>query len=177
MKKIILLFSVAAIVCSCYTPQVTTNSTPKAKSYSYSEYQTISPTQSVYTVPVLADLDVAEERITYAERINKNITTLTDAEVEALASREKEVVIANAAKANNADVIVAPTINITTDANKNLVIVVNGYPATYKNFRNATEADRWIIENTDNATTTQTEPIEEKEENTNLLKNLFQKRN
>ena len=172
MKKIILFFSVAAIVCSCSTPQATTY--PKATSYSYSEYQTVSPTQSVYTVPVIADLDVAKERITYAERINKNITTLTDAEVEALASREKEVVIANAAKANNADVIVAPTINITTDANNNLVIVVNGYPATYKNFRNATEADRWIIENTDNATTKQTEPVEE---NTNLLKNLFQKRN
>ena len=172
MKKIILFFSVAAIVCSCSTPQATTY--PKATSYSYSEYQTVSPTQSVYTVPVIADLDVAKERITYAERINKNITTLTDAEVEALASREKEVVIANAAKANNADVIVAPTINITTDANKNLVIIVNGYPATYKNFRNATEADRWIIENTDNATTKQTEPVEE---NTNLLKNLFQKRN
>ena len=114
MKKIILFFSVAAIVCSCSTPQATTYSTPKATSYSYSEYQTISPSQSVYTVPVIADLDVAKERITYAERINKNITTLTDAEVEALASREKEVVIANAAKANNADVIVAPTINITT---------------------------------------------------------------
>jgi hypothetical protein len=175
MKKIILLFSVAAIVCSCYTPQVTTNSTPKAKSYSYSEYQTISPTQSVYTVPVLADLDVAEERITYAERINKNITTLTDAEVEALASREKEVVVANAAKANNADVIVAPIINITTDANKNLVIIVNGYPATYKNFRNATEADKWIIEKSENTTIIQTEPVEEKEENTNLFNNLFKK--
>ncbi|MEE1070594.1 MAG: hypothetical protein U0K81_09015 [Paludibacteraceae bacterium] len=175
MKKIILLFSVAAIVCSCYTPQVTTNSTPKAKSYSYSEYQTISPTQSVYTVPVIADLDVAEERITYAERINKNITTLTDAEVEALASREKEVVVANAAKANNADVIVAPIINITTDANKNLVIIVNGYPATYKNFRNATEADKWIIEKSENTTIIQTEPVEEKEENTNLFNNLFKK--
>ena len=139
MKKIILFCGLTALICSC--------STPKATTYSYSEYQTISPSQSVYTVPVIADLDVAKERITYAERINKNITTLTDAEVKALASREKEVVIANAAKANNADVIVAPTIN-TTDANKNLVIVVNGYPATYKNFRNATEADRWIIETT-----------------------------
>ena len=67
--------------------------------------------------------------------------------MEALASREKEVVVANAAKANNADVIVAPTINITTDVNKNLVIVVTGYPATYKNFRNVTDADKWIIDN------------------------------
>ena len=95
----------------------------------------------------MADLVVATERITYAERINKDITTLTDAEVEALASHEKDVVVANAAKANNADVIVAPIVNITTDVNKNLVIIVYGYPASYKNFRNATEADKWIIEN------------------------------
>lgn len=139
MKKIILFCGLTALICSC--------STPKATTYSYSEYKTVSPSQSVYTVPVIADLDVAQERITYAERINKDITTLTDAEVEALASREKEVVIANAAKANNADVIVAPIINITTDANKNLVIIVNGYPARYKNFRNMTETDKWIIEN------------------------------
>ena len=139
MKKIILFCGLTALICSC--------STPKATTYSYSEYKTVSPSQSVYTVPVIADLDVAQERITYAERINKDITTLTDAEVEALASREKEFVIANAAQANNADVIVAPIINITTDANKNLVIIVNGYPARYENFRNMTETDKWIIEN------------------------------
>jgi hypothetical protein len=139
MKKFIFFFGAAALICSC--------SAPKATSYSYSEYKTISPSQSVYTVPLVADLNVASERITYAERVNQNITKLTDAEVEALASREKEVVVANAAKANNADVIVAPTINITTDVNKNLVIVVTGYPATYKNFRNMTDADKWIIEN------------------------------
>lgn len=159
MKKILLFCGLTALICSC--------STPKATTYSYSEYQTVFPTQSVYTVPVIADLDVAKERITYAERINKNITTLTDAEVEALASREKEVVIANAAKANNADVIVAPTINITTDANKNLVIVVNGFPATYKNFRNATENDKWIIENTN----IEKEQLVDK--NTKSMKGLF----
>jgi hypothetical protein len=72
---------------------------------------------------------------------------LTDAEVEALASREKETVIANAVKANNADVLVAPVVNITTDANNNLVIVVTGYPAVYKNFRTATAADSIFMKN------------------------------
>ena len=128
-----------ARICSC--------SVPKATSYSYSEYKTISPTQSVYTAPIMADLVVAKERITYAERINQDITKLTDAEVDAMANREKETVIANALKANNADVLVAPMVNITTDVNKNLVIIVMGYPASYSNFRNATETDKWIIEN------------------------------
>ena len=74
MKKIIFFFGAAALICSC--------SAPKATSYSYSEYKTISPSQSVYTVPLVADLDVAKERITYAERVNQNITKLTDAEVD-----------------------------------------------------------------------------------------------
>lgn len=139
MKKTFLFFGFAALICSCSTSQ-------KATSYSYSEYRTISPSQSVYSAPLMADIVVAKERITYAERINQKITTMSDAEVDALAKREKETVIANALKAHNADVIVAPIVNITTDANNNLVIVICGYPATYKNFRNATENDKWIIE-------------------------------
>ena len=147
MKKI-LFFCLVAVVCSC--------SAPKATSYSYSEYKTMYPVPSVYAVPVMAELEVSSERITYAERINKNIKTLTDAEVENLASREKETVIANAAKTNNADVLVAPLVNITTDVNNNLVIIVTGYPAVYKNFRSATATDS-IFMNAKNA-----EPVEKK---------------
>ncbi len=147
MKKSILFLAVVALVCSC--------SVPKASTYSYSEYQTITPTPSVHAMPVMAELEVSSERITYAERINQNIKSLTDAEVEALASREKETVIANAVKANNADVLVAPVVNITTDANNNLVIIINGYPATYKNFRTATAADSIFIKNT--------QPVEKQE--------------
>lgn len=138
MKKAILFIGLATLICSC--------SAQKATSYSYSEYKTISPTQSVYTVPLVADLVVAKDKITYAERINKDITTMSDGEVAALAKQEKETVMANALKAHNADVFVAPMVNITTDVNNNLVIVISGYPATYKNFRSATEKDKWIIE-------------------------------
>jgi hypothetical protein len=133
MKKSFLFLGIVALVCSC--------SVPKATGYSYSEYQTITPTPSVHAIPVMAELEVSSVRITYAERIHQNIKSLTDAEVEALASREKETVIANAVKANNADVLVAPVVNITTDTNNNLVIMITGYPAIYKNFRAATAAD------------------------------------
>ncbi|MBR5327287.1 MAG: hypothetical protein IKV31_01995 [Paludibacteraceae bacterium] len=163
MKKSVLFFGVVALVCSC--------STPKATSYSYSEYKTISPTQSVmYTIPLLADLDVAKERITYGERINQNISTLTTAEVEALALREKETVIANALRANNADVLVAPNVSIETDANKNLVIVVTGYPAVYKNFRNITKEDEWVIDKVN------AEQSKEKEKNVKHIGELFKKK-
>ena len=162
MKKLFFLLGVMALICSC--------SAPKATSYSYSEYKTISPSQSVYTAPLMADLVVSKDRITYAERINKDITTMTDAEVDALATREKETVMANALKANNADVLVAPMINITTDVNKNLVIVIMGYPASYKNFRNATEADKWVIENA------KIEPAQPEKKSGNPVGDLFKKK-
>ena len=162
MKKVLLFLSFAAFICSC--------STPKATSYSYSEYKTISPSQSVYTAPLMADLDVSKERITYTERINQNIAKLTVAEVEALASREKETVMANALKAHNADVLVAPIVNITVDANKNLVFVINGYPATYKNFHSATEADKWIIEKSES------EQVSTKAETVNPIEDLSKKK-
>ena len=172
MKKSVLFLGVVALVCSC--------SIPKATSYSYSEYKTISPTQSViYTAPLLADLDVAKERITYGERINQNISTLTDTEVEALAVREKETVIANALKANNADVLVAPNVSIETDANKNLVIVVTGYPAVYKNFRSITEADEWVIDKTNALqanSEADAEQSREREKKANPLGELFKKK-
>lgn len=140
MKKSILFLGIVALVCSC--------SAPKATSYSYSEYKAVHPSPSVYAVPTMADLVVSGEKITYGERISKDITQLTDAEVEALASREKETVIANACRTNNADVIVAPNVSITTDASNNLVIVVTGYPAVYKNFRTATPTDTVFINST-----------------------------
>lgn len=135
--KSILIIAAAAMLVGC--------AAPKATGYSYSEYRTISPSQAVFTAPLMADLVVSETRITYGERIEKNITHMTDAEVQALVDKERENVIANAVKANNADVLVAPIINIQTDANKNLVIVVTGYPANYSNFRNADSTDLWIL--------------------------------
>ena len=55
-------------------------------------------------------------------------------------------VIYNAIAANKADVLVAPIVEIQTDANNYLVISVTGYPATYQNYRNATPDDKWILE-------------------------------
>lgn len=124
---------------------VTTTGTTKT-TYSYSEYRSVQASQTVATAPLIADLVVSEKRITYAERINTVITNMSSSEAKALADKEKETVIANAVKANKADVLVAPIIDIQTDTNGYLVIEVTGYPASYKNFRNATKDDMWIVE-------------------------------
>lgn len=138
MKKVLFFILAALTFVGC--------AAPKATSYSYAEYRTISPSQCVFTAPVYADLDVNPTRISYAERIEKDITKMTEAEVEKMVSSEKETVIANAVRANKADVLVAPIISVQTDVHHFVVIVVEGYPAVYKNFRSATEQDSWVLE-------------------------------
>lgn len=115
------------------------------QSYSYSEFRTTEPTQTVHAVPVIADLEMSQTRITYAERINIDVTTLKKDELQAIVETQKETVLLNAIKQHKADVIVAPLIDIQTDSNHNLIITVVGYPATYKNFRNATPDDAWFV--------------------------------
>ena len=134
-KKCIVGTFALLLLTSCATVQ----------SYSYSEYRTNEPTQGVHAVPVIADLEIAPTRITYAERININITSLTQAELQPIVDAQKETVLFNAIKQQNADIIVAPLIDIQTDSNNRLIITVVGYPATYKNFRNATKDDAWFI--------------------------------
>lgn len=139
MKTKLFLFALlAALLSSC--------AAKKATNYTAVEYRTIEPTQAVYTAPLIADLKVSETRISYAERINVKVNSKTDAEIQAIAEKEKQVVINNAVKSNNADVLVAPIVEIQTDANMYLVISVTGYPASYKNYRNATPEDSWILQ-------------------------------
>jgi hypothetical protein len=138
-SKLFLLGAIVAVILSSCAA-------PKAKNYSAVEYRTIEPTQSVFTAPLIADLKVSKEKISYAERINVKVNTKTDAEIHAIAEKEKQIVINNAVKSNNADVLVAPIVEIQTDANMYLVISVTAYPASYQNYRNATPEDKWILE-------------------------------
>lgn len=143
MKKIYLFLLVTALffITSCATTSSTTKTT-----YSKSQYRTVQTSQTVSTAPIIADLVVSEKKINYAERINTVIFGMSQAEAKALAEKESETVIANALKANKADVLVAPITDIQTDANGYLVIEVTGYPAVYKNFRNASKEEMWIVE-------------------------------
>ena len=145
MKQIFQIIGLGICSSMLLVGCVTTTGTTKT-TYSYSEYRSVQASQTVATAPLIADLVVSEKRITYAERINTAITNMSSSEAKALADKEKETVIANAVKANKADVLVAPIIDIQTDTNGYLVIEVTGYPASYKNFRNATKDDMWIVE-------------------------------
>lgn len=116
-----------------------------SKTYSYAEHRAVQPMQSVHAVPVVADLEVSQERITYSERLGVKVSSLSDKELHALLKEEKEIVQHNAMKAHKADVLVAPLVEVQTDANNQLVITITAFPATYKNYRSATAEDAWFI--------------------------------
>lgn len=159
--KFLLLGALAAVVLSsCKT----------STSYSYSEFKTSDPVVNVFSVPQIAELSVSDTKITYSERINKDIREMTPSAAESFAMREKETVLNNAIKANNADVLIAPNITVITDNQGRLVITVTGYPANYTGFRNATSEDEWILKNSESVN----DPLP-KSETKNSLFNLFNK--
>jgi hypothetical protein len=137
MKKI--------IIFSCLLAAVVLSSCSK-KTYSYAEARTVEPTQSVTVVPVVAELEVSAERITYAERLSVKVKSLSKLELQALVEKEKVQIISNAASAHDADLLVAPVVSVQTDVKSNLIISVTGYPAKYKNYRSATKEDKWFLE-------------------------------
>ena len=136
MKQILQIIGVG--ICSSMLLIGCASTKPTKTIYSFSEYRAVQTSQTVATAPLIADLVVSEKRVNYAERINTVISEMSASEAKALADKEKETVIANAVKANKADVLVAPIIDIQTDANGYLVIEVTGYPASYKKFGSKT---------------------------------------
>ena len=138
MKKIV-IFScllVAAVFSSC-----------SKKTYSYAETRIAEPTQNVNVVPVVAELEVSQERITYAERLSVKANSLSNSEFKALVEKEKAQIISNATSAHSADLLVAPVVSVQTDVKNNIIVSVSGYPAKYKNYRNATQEDQWFLGN------------------------------
>ena len=84
--------------------------------------------------PVVADLEVKEEKVTGTATGN-SANSVSDMKVEA---------IADAVKKANADVLIEPKFETVTSGSKTEV-TVTGYPATYKNFRPITKEDAELI--------------------------------
>jgi len=138
-KNLIWFALVAITFTSCSVPR-------QFSDYSYSEYKTATiPNPVIYSVPQIAELSISETRITYTERLNIRVTDYQNSQIDVIAQGEKEVVIGNAVKQNNCDVLVQPIVDIQSDKDGFLVVTVTGYPANYKNFRNYTPDDEWIL--------------------------------
>ena len=115
--------------------------------YSYLDKETQNiATPQVYGTPQIAELNVSETRITYTERLNVRVNDYKYADLNTIAMTEKDHILENAIRQNNCDVLVQPKVDIKNDNDGFLVITITGYPANYKNFRNLTEGDKWLLD-------------------------------
>lgn len=91
--------------------------------------------------PLAAEIIVSPEKITHTEREAFAQYTTTDAVISDL-DKFRLVAISRAAHKYGADLLVGTVIDIRTIDNVgHFEITVSGYPATYANFRNATQSD------------------------------------
>ena len=121
MKKLLLLAVVAIAFASCSTLK---------NSATYRSFSINTP----YAVPVVADLNVSSTKITYAYVPPK--TVRNGGEDNVLNTAVREALSAN----GNADVLVGLETQIKYNSSKKIIsVVITGYPATYKNFRNLDE--------------------------------------
>lgn len=125
MKKIYLsLFLIPILVSACTTPQRTTT----------------TKTMDIYGAgviqhPVIAELDVSNNSVTGSASTNSG---------EPIAI-VKENAIADALLGTNADILVEPVFETVIDGRKKRA-TVRGFPATYVNFRSATDEDIRLLE-------------------------------
>lgn len=166
MKKIVfLLILTLASFSAMAQKNVTIDVDYKEASSRYLE-----PTQSVMTRPLIADLQVSPQRITYVEK-EAFVDYVVNDEIISLVPNFKAIALCHAARANNADMIIGATIDIITTADKHLEISITGYPAVYANFRNATDADCEIVKKGQTImVTTQTDVLDTPEEKVTIVK-------
>lgn len=83
--------------------------------------------------PVIADLDVKEQKVSgTAAGSSTSLATV------------KNLALVDAIKKAHADVLVSPSFEIETKGSSTTA-TVTGFPATYRNFRNATPADSLLV--------------------------------
>lgn len=113
------------------------------RAYSYEERgsRNVEPQHQVVTVPIVADVEIlSTEKISYSETFNK--VDLRYAE------NYKYVAMAHAIKQYNADFLIGAMFDLNYNSKgRTLEVIVTGFPAKYKEFRKATPADQWFLNN------------------------------
>src|SRR5690606_11078271 len=124
MRIIITILAIAIAFSSCKSLNSTTNTAKTLNIYS----------SGVIQKPVIVEMDVKQTKVT------ATVTGKLGSNIQAL----KAEAVSSAIKAAQADVLVEPTYTIVTKGGTSNV-TVNGFPATYKNFRDITPEDVPLI--------------------------------
>ena len=137
MKKVLLFLAVAAMATSCATPARLMNSATHSKATA------IQPITALY-----ADLNVSPTKITYFLIPSK--TVVQGGYDNVINSAVREALLAN----GNADILVAMETQVKYNpAGEIESVTITGYPATYTNFRNASDEVLSTMVNSANTST------------------------
>lgn len=118
--------------------------------YDEATAQSVEPKITAHVTPVVADVKVTSTRITHSETFSNALTEydVSNPTISAEINYMKNYTLNRAAKKSNADLIVAPSFEIRTSENMQTITVeVSGYPASYINFRTASDQDLSLIRN------------------------------
>lgn len=100
----------------------------------------------VVTAPIIGELgDISPNKI--IDSMEFYIGGFKDARTEIVPNLDdyKRYTIANYCTRHGYDIIINPLFQITTNADGDkLKVIVSGFPAKYKSFRQATENDKWM---------------------------------
>ena len=144
MKRLFTLFGLAVVIVGC-APTTEVIHTTYDYAYQESSARLLDPDAVMMLSPIIADLNVSNERVTYVETEAFAHIYVTKAIISDIVEYKK-LAVARAAQYYKADVMVGCNVDVVT-RNKRLVITVSGYPAWYKNFRNATADDVDLVKN------------------------------
>lgn len=112
--------------------------------YQESSARNLEPEHLMLLTPLIADLEVSPTKVRHTETESFK-TIIISREVIKMMPELKKIALSRAARAHQADVMVGTTIDVETNESGRLEITVTGYPAVYKNFRNAEKEDLDII--------------------------------
>ena len=106
------------------------------------------PTMKTYVSPTIADLNVQSTRVSHTEVFDNSLDLkdLNAPDRSGTITYMKAYTVSMAARKSNADVIIGPIFDMrTSDDFQKVTVSVVGYPATYVNFRKATDDDFKLI--------------------------------
>lgn len=139
------------------TPQTQQDLSSGGEEKVYSTYfeatgRNLEVSASAINLPLVAEVQVMPKKIVYVETEAFKKKTVTEVirqygnDIKTVGLAEyKRLALANAANANNADMIVGATFVIETTEDNYFSVKVTGYPAVYKNFHTATPKDAELL--------------------------------
>lgn len=161
MKKIFLLLLAVLATTNIFAQK-------DKLSYQESSARSLEPSHAVMITPLVADMQLLGDRISYTEKEAFAGYVITPNIVSDI-STLKNIALSRAARHHNADAIVAATVDVITNVDGKIEITISGYPVKYVNFRNATAVDVELQSRAQSFNDTE-DVFDDKHKNTTVIK-------